>query len=239
MDTLNIIVTGASRGIGFEIARLFAALGNHNIVAIARNADGLKQLKNACIKENIGARLHPIAFDFNSDDTYTNTLIPQIKQHINRIDIVINNAGYLVNKNFDSLTYDEMHDMVAVNFLAVAKLTQALIPLLNTSGAHFVNISSMGGFQGSAKFKGLSVYSATKAALASLTECLAEEYKDTKFSFNCLALGAVSTQMFNAAFPGYTAPTTAPKIAEFIVNFAINAHKHINGKIIPISTSTP
>jgi NAD(P)-dependent dehydrogenase (short-subunit alcohol dehydrogenase family) len=128
--------------------------------------------------------------------------------------------------------------MIHVNLSAPARLIQCLLPMMK-KGSHVVNISSMGGFQGSQKFPGLSIYSATKAGLASLTECLAEEYKGTGISFNCLALGATDTEMLNEAFPGYKAPFTAEEMASFIVDFALTKHKFMNGKIIPVTISTP
>jgi NAD(P)-dependent dehydrogenase (short-subunit alcohol dehydrogenase family) len=97
----------------------------------------------------------------------------------------------------------------------------------------------MGGYQGSVKFKGLSLYSATKAAIASLTECLATEYTNKNIFFNCLALGAVQTEMLNEVFPGYIAPLSAKEMAGFISQFAINGYKYFNGKVLPVSVSTP
>lgn len=239
MDNLNIVITGASQGVGFEVARQFAALGNNNIVAIARNEENLKKLKNACIKENIQAHLYPIAFDLNSNEPYTSTLIPFIMQNLSHVDILINNAGFLINKAFKDLSNSEMQEMVSTNFLSAAKLIRDIIPLINPAGGHVVNISSMGGFQGSMKFNGLSVYSASKAAIASLTECLAQEYIESKISFNCLALGAVDTEMFRKAFPTLNAPKTAEQVAKFIVQFAQNGSSYFNGKVIPVTTTTP
>jgi NAD(P)-dependent dehydrogenase (short-subunit alcohol dehydrogenase family) len=106
-------------------------------------------------------------------------------------------------------------------------------------GSHIVNIASMGGFQGSSKYKGLSYYSASKAALACLTECLATEFQESKIKVNCLALGAVQTEMFEAAFPGNKAPVKAHEMAEFIADFALKGHKFFNGKILPVATNNP
>ncbi len=97
----------------------------------------------------------------------------------------------------------------------------------------------MGGIQGSVKFPGLSIYSSSKAALATLTECLAEEYKDQKMAFNYLALGAVQTEMLEEAFPEYRAPLSANEMAEFIVHFSLQGYNYFNGKILPVSISTP
>lgn len=235
---MNIVITGASKGIGFEVARLFAARENNNIVAIARSEQKLKDLKNACIKENIQAHLYPIIFDLEQVELIGNTLVPQIKQHIGTVDILINNAGFLVNKPFEQLTVEDIDRMAKVNYISALNLTKELIHSIS-QGGHIVNISSMGGFQGSQKYSGLSVYASSKAALASLTECLAEEYKQKGISFNCLALGATDTEMLRQAFPGYKAPINATGMAEFIVDFAINGKKYFNGKILPVTTTNP
>ncbi len=235
---MNIIVTGASRGIGFELAKRFAANGNHNILAISRDSDKLKLLKNACIRENVEAHLYPIPFDLASGDNLDPNLLNLIQSHIPHVDILINNAGYLSNKPLHQLSDNDLWQMIKVNFAAPAQLIRLVLPLMRP-GSHVVNIGSMGGFQGSAKFAGLSVYSSTKAALASLTECLAEELKETGVSFNCLALGAVSTEMLAEAFPGYKAPLNAQEIAKFIADFSLAGNKYFNGKVIPVSMSTP
>ena len=97
----------------------------------------------------------------------------------------------------------------------------------------------MGGFQGSAKYSGLSYYSASKAALACLTECLANEFTGFGISVNCLALGSVQTEMLNEAFPGYKAPVDAKQMAEYISGFALTGHKFFNGKILPVAIGNP
>lgn len=238
-NSLNVLITGASRGIGFEVARRFAALGNHNIVAIARQADGLKNLKNACIKENIQAHLYPIAFDLSSPEPYAQVLLPQIGQYVSEIDIVINNAGCLINRPFEELSEADMTEMMQVNFLAAARLTRAVLPMMRPRGGHVLNVSSMGGFQGSPKFCGLSMYSASKAAMVALTECLAEEYKDSPITFNCLTIGSVATEMFCQAFPGLQAQQQADDMAKFVADFAINGPRYFSGKVLPVSLGTP
>ena len=235
---MNIIITGASKGIGYELAKCFAAHGAHNIVAISRNGNGLKQLKSACIRENIEAHLYPIPFDLIANESLAPSLLDQIKSHISDIDILVNNAGYLVNNTLQQLSDADMWRMIRVNLAMPAQLIRMLLPMMKP-GSHVVNIGSMGGFQGSVKFSGLSVYSATKAALASLTECLAEELKETGISFNCLALGAVNTEMLAEAFPGYDAPLNAEVMSRFIANFALTGNRYFNGKVIPVSTTTP
>ena len=104
---------------------------------------------------------------------------------------------------------------------------------------HVVNIASMGGIQGSLKFSGLSAYSSTKGALITLTECLAEEYKNKNVSFNAIAFGAVQTEMLSEAFPNYKAPLTAAEAAKFVGDFAVNGQKYFNGKVLQMALSTP
>ncbi|NVO09576.1 MAG: SDR family oxidoreductase [Bacteroidales bacterium] len=235
---MNIIITGASRGIGYETAKRFAAIGDNNIIVIARNEPKLNELKNECTHENTKTQLFPIVFDLENSNSYKDDLVVEIKKYISTIDIVINNAGLLINKPFDKLTDSDIDRMIQLNLTSPVKLIKSLFPLMNRP-AHIVNISSMGGFQGSQKFQGLAVYSAAKAGLASLTECLAEEYKNTGLVFNCLAIGSTDTEMLREAFPGYQATFKTAEMADFIVDFAINKSKFFNGKIIPVSISNP
>ncbi|MFT7119696.1 MAG: 3-oxoacyl-[acyl-carrier protein] reductase, partial [Flavobacteriales bacterium] len=155
-----------------------------------------------------------------------------------RIDILIHNAGMLVNKAFEQLTPADFQQCYAVNVFGVAALTQALMPAMNKQ-THVVAISSMGGIQGSAKFPGLAAYSSAKAAVITLFELLAEEYKENGPSFNTLALGAVQTEMLEEAFPGYKAPLTATEMASYIMDFALTGNKFYNGKTLQVSASTP
>jgi NAD(P)-dependent dehydrogenase (short-subunit alcohol dehydrogenase family) len=106
-------------------------------------------------------------------------------------------------------------------------------------GSHIVNISSMGGYQGTSKYPGLSYYSASKAALAILSECLAVEFRELGIKVNCLALGSVQTEMFSEAFPGHRASVSAEDMGEFIAEFALTGHKVFNGKILPVAISNP
>jgi len=235
---MNIIITGASRGIGYEIAKRFAAIADNNILAIARNKANLEELKKVCAQENSQGLVIPIVFDLEKTNLYESVLLKEIKTCIGEIDILINNAGLLFNKPFEKLSSVEIERMIQLNLTAPIQLIQSLLPIMNKP-SHIVNISSMGGFQGSQKFPGLTVYSAAKAGLASLTECLAEEYKESGISFNCLAIGATDTEMLREAFPGYKPPFKASEMADFIVDFALNKHKFFNGKIIPVTISTP
>ncbi len=236
---MNIIVTGASRGIGYELVKLFSANTNNTVLAISRNSQKLEQLKKECLSLNNSAKVIPIACDL-SDKKSLDNLIPEVKKHIKTVNVLINNAGALVNKPFSEITKEDLEYVYGVNVFSVVQLIQGVFPLMETvQRSHIVNISSIGGLQGSLKFAGLSAYSSSKAALACLTECLAEEFKEKNIAFNCLALGAAQTEMLNEAFPGYKAPLSASQMAEFIAHFSLTAHQYMNGKIIPVSLSNP
>ena len=231
---MNIIITGASKGIGYELCRKFIEDGNHNIITISRSVEAFNE---QIFPDNKKHNLWHIGLDLTKTN-FKETLLPKIVERLKNIDIIINNAGLLINKPFFELSDDDYDNMFDLNVKSTFRLIRDLLPIINM-GAHIVNISSMGGFQGSAKFPGLSLYSASKGALAVLTECLAEEFKDKGISANALALGAVQTKMLSTAFPGYKAPLSASEMADFIYDFALNGHKYFNGKILPVSLSTP
>lgn len=223
----HVVILGASQGIGAELVKYFSAQPDTIVTALSRN---LMRMNLEFKQKNVNS----YALDISKD------VAIQIKaiQFVSPIDILINNAGFLIHKPFEMLTHEDFQLSYQTNVIGIMESTQALLPRLSTD-AHIINISSMGGFQGSLKFAGLTAYSTSKAALCSFTELFAEEYKNTGLRMNCLCLGAVQTQMLSAAFPGYKAPTSAKQMAEFIANFALQAGKLMNGKIIAVSSSNP
>jgi len=234
---MNIVITGASNGVGFEAVLELILNSGHQVVALARSENKLKGLHEIAKELNPDCKLFTIKFDILHDD-YPDGLIPFIKTHLQSVDILINNAGVLINKPFTDLTQLDFAAMLQSNFLGHVKMIQNLIPLMNPN-AHIVNIGSMGGFQGSVKFPGMSAYSASKAALHALTECLALELADRNIKVNCLALGSAQTEMLEAAFRDYKSPVMAFEMGKFIADFALTGHKFFNGKILPVAVSTP
>jgi len=234
---MDIIITGASRGIGFETVKLFSKDRQNNIFALARGKEGLEKLQKVC-KENSGTEnVHVFPFDLVKGN-YRNSLVPEILKRMDKIDILVNNAGLLIHKPFELMEEIDFDRLFQANVKSVFNITKYLHPYFSKN-AHIVNIGSMGGFQGSVKFPGLSLYSASKGALAILTECLAEEFKERQIKVNCLALGSAQTEMLDAAFPGYRAPLSAEEMAAFIADFSLYGHRWFNGKILPVSVSTP
>ncbi|MCP4978732.1 MAG: SDR family oxidoreductase [Maribacter sp.] len=224
----NVIITGTSRGIGFEMVQLLANEG-HKVLALSRNEKTINQLK------------HKNIFSFSFDITKNEDLKKVdefLKSNWDSVDVLINNAGRLLNQPFLETESDAFEAVYKVNVFGLANLTKLVLPRMPKNG-HVVTISSMGGVQGSIKFPGLSAYSSSKGAVITLTELWAEEFKETGPSFNVLALGAVQTEMLEEAFPGYKAPTTAFEMASYIKDFALTGHKMYNGKLLQVSSSTP
>ena len=223
----NIIITGTSRGIGFELVQLFAQEG-HQVLALSRNVKPVDDLGLS--------NVHAFPFDLGNPSDFEKVSHFLEQWHV--VDVLINNAGRLLNKPFSKTTAEEFEAVYKVNVFGVAEMTKTVLPMMGKEG-HVVTVSSMGGVQGSMKFPGLSAYSSSKGAVITLTELLAEEYKETGPSFNVLALGAVQTEMLEEAFPGYKAPTTAMEMAAYIKDFALNGQKLYNGKLLQVSNSTP
>ncbi|WP_299006889.1 SDR family oxidoreductase [uncultured Tenacibaculum sp.] len=224
----NIVITGTSRGIGFELAQQFANQG-HLVLALSRNTKPLEQINHSNITT--------ISVDLSNENDIKKA-VDFVSIEWKKVDILINNAGKLINKPFEQLTTQDFEEVYKVNVFAVAQLTKNLLPFMQ-QGSHVVTVSSMGGIQGSMKFPGLAAYSSAKGAVITLSELLAEEYKEQQIAFNVLALGAVQTEMLEEAFPGYEAPLSAKEMANYIFDFALTGNKYYNGKVLQVSSSTP
>jgi len=224
----NVVITGTSRGIGFELAKQFAENG-HKVLALSRNTKPLQNFNHKNIK------VISVDLSINSD---LNKVSDFIKSNWKHVDILINNAGKLINKPFLDLSSDDFLEVYKVNVFAVAELTKLMIPFME-KGSHVITVSSMGGIQGSMKFPGLAAYSSAKGAVITLSELLAEEYKEQQIAFNILALGAVQTEMLAEAFPDYKAPLSASEMANYIFDFSLTGNKFYNGKVLQVSSTTP
>jgi len=234
-----ILISGASRGMGASLAYKLTASG-HKVVLVSRNRIGLEKVVNQC-NEKAGEELaHSIPFDLSDLGDLEEEFLSHLGGISGKLDALINNAGKLINKPFSEISISEGRALFEANFFAPAALTRICLPFLRDSSLkHIVNISSMGGFQGSAKYPGLSYYSASKAALGNLTECLAEELIEEGISVNALALGAVQTEMLGEAFPGYKAPLGPDQMADFLSWFILEGSRFFNGKVLPVALSTP
>ena len=234
---MNVVITGASSGVGFESVLELTAIGSNKVVALARSEDKLSKLQEIALALNPDCFLYSAKFDIVHDD-YETGLIPFIKDRMGSVDVLINNAGSLINKPFMEISQLDFAEMLQNNLLGHVKMIQNIVPLMSP-GSHIVNIGSMGGFQGSEKFPGLTAYSASKAALHILTECLSMELANREISVNCLALGSAQTEMLEKAFPDYQSPVMAVEMGKYIADFALTGQKFFNGKIIPVAHNTP
>ena len=226
---MNVIVTGCSRGIGLELVKILSF--NHKVYAISRDISFMDNISDKANPNNI----IPLSFDLLKIKKEEFDKVISSK----RIDVLINNAGCLINKEFMNLSELDYRQMMDVNFYAPLKMIQFSLDKLSKANGQVLNIGSIGGVQGSSKFPGLSIYSSSKGALSILTECLAVELSDVNIKINCLALGAVQTEMLNQAFPGYKAEISANQMAQYVVNFIHNGSSLSNGLIIPVKKSNP
>jgi len=231
---MNIIVNGASKGIGRAVVLQMAADKDNQLLATGRNEAKLKELQMECLNENVTY----LRMDITGMNKEMAAIKDLIYNRFSRVDILINMAGSLIVSDFMKMHDDDFRSLMEANFFGPANLIKLVVPLM-PEGAHIVNISSMGGFQGSSKYRGLAVYSASKAALSCLSECLAGELNESGISVNCLALGSVQTGMFEKAFPGFKAPVSPEGMAEFISYFAVNGNKFFNGKVLPVAVNNP
>lgn len=243
---MNIVVTGASRGIGYQTALFLAKNKANHVYALSRDAGGLAQLQKE-VKALVNGGKVTICVGDIGHDNFLEGVKSQIEADGNSLQCVINNAGLLAYKPFDELTTEEWRSIYEVNVIAPMRIVKAFLPLMKLSQnieatnfrAHIVNIGSIGGVQGSVKFKGLSAYSSSKGALSVMSECMAEEFKDDGIAVNCLALGSVETEMFHRAFPGFEASMQAEEIGGYIGEFAMNGLRYYNGKVLSVSLGTP
>ena len=222
----TIVVTGSSKGIGRELA-LQAGEKGHCVFALSRNVTSLQATSGVI----------PLQVDL-SDTKSVQQAVNEIQSTTDTVDVLINNAGILLHKPFLETTSEDFQMVFETNVFGLVSITQALLPFMKVN-SHVVNISSMGGIGGSSKFAGLSAYSSSKGAVSILTELLAEEFKATGPKFNALALGAVQTEMLTQAFPEFKAPIQANEMADYILQFALEGHRYFNGKVLPVSSSTP
>ena len=225
---MNVVITGISKGLG-------------------------RALMNTFIKDEKISKIYGITSSSLSDEVIdhkvtlikVNFLEPDFETEILKviedtpIHILINNAGYLKYEKFTDFNIQNYQKTFQINFQAPATIIHALLTNLINGKAHVINIGSMGGFQGSSKFPGLATYSASKSALSTLTECLAEEFKEEGVKFNCLALGAVNTEMLRTAFPGFTTDTTPELMAKLIKDFSLNWGLQVNGQVYSMTAGNP
>lgn len=234
---MNIIVTGAGKGIGYEMVKILCRHKQNHILALSRKMVDLKDLIEDCLRQTPEAKITPYEFDLNQFDFYP-FIAQRMETILHKVDIIIHNAGRLISRPFEEMEQGDFDEMMNINVKAPYFFTQAMLPLMG-KGAHIVMISSIGGVQRLKKFPGLTVYSTGKGALATLTECLAAELAEKEIKVNCLAIGSAQTKMFEKAHPGARANLTPQQMAAYISEFAVSGQKYFNGKVIEVDMSLP
>ncbi len=194
------LITGASTGIGYELAKLFAADG-HNLVLVARNAAKLQTAADD-LHRQFSITATPIAKDLSSPAAVTE-LAADLQNRDLVIDTLVNNAGFGAAGPFVKINTDAQLDMLQVNIISLVHLTRLLLPAMiqrNTGG--LLNISSTAAFQPGPY---MAVYYASKAFVLSFTEALAEELRLTNVHVSALCPGPTRTQFQDRAGIGDSA----------------------------------
>ena len=233
----NIILTGAGSGIGFYTALNLLKKSANTVLGVSRTADNLEALRKEAAA--LPGKLHILSYDV-TDYSYEALDAKLSEIGMDKLDVLINNAAGLVQKSFEDHDAEDYRDLMEVNYIAPAMLIRHMLPMLKRSGnAHVVNISSVAGFQGTSKYPGITAYAGSKAAIISLTECLAQEFIEDGIRVNAVAFGSVQTRMLEKNFPGVKAPVTAQQAGRFLSRLALEGHEVHNGKIIPATVMTP
>ncbi len=226
-----IIVAGAGKGIGLAVVKnILAEFPEKKILAISRNTSNLDFFKNT-------GHLIVVNADLASLSTENIKFINSQIQTDNLKGIIFT-AGVLDKYPIPEIKKENFESIFQNNLWSFIELIKSVYSSINST-THIVSIGSMGGITGTQKFKGMSLYSTSKAALSLFTECLAEELKEIGASANCLAIGAVNTEMMKKAFPDYSANIDPESMAEFIVDFTINRKNLFNGQVIPVTSTNP
>lgn len=227
----KVVVTGAGKGLGAATVKALLAVPGTMVYAVSRDLEGLMASTDGL------PGLIPVQLDLLDDDA-AGKLAERIGGE--RVHALIHNAGILHKAEMGTHDRSRLDRLFRTNVIVPLEISQALAPNLEGEPpGHIVHIGSMGGFQDSVKFPGLVAYSASKAALACMAQCLAEEFKERGIRSNCLAIGSVDTAMLRNAFPGSAAGSSAEAMGTYVAEFALDGHNMFNGKVLPVAATTP
>jgi short-subunit dehydrogenase len=188
------LITGASSGMGYEYAKLFARDGK-NIVVLARSRDKLEGLKQDLEKQH-GTKVMVLVKDL-SDPKASQEVFSELEKAGISIDVLVNNAGYDVYGLFSVTDWQKEAEMIQVNILALTQLTKLFLKkMIEKKSGKILNISSMGGLIPCAWS---SAYSGTKYYVLGFSNALAHELKGTGVSVTCFCPGNTRTLFFQRA----------------------------------------
>ncbi|HEX4786176.1 MAG TPA: SDR family oxidoreductase [Candidatus Sulfotelmatobacter sp.] len=183
----TVLITGASGGIGYELAKLFAR-DQHDLVLVARSAEKLSQV--AAELQAHGVTVKTIVLDL-ALPVAPKFLYDQLQRENIAIDILVNNAGYGAFGEFDAMPEEEILGQIHLNITALTQLTHLFLPaMLQRHAGRIMNVASTAAFQPGPL---MAVYYATKAYVLSFSEALANEVRKSGVTVTCFCPGATHT----------------------------------------------
>ncbi|MEG0857821.1 MAG: SDR family oxidoreductase [Terrisporobacter sp.] len=189
----HVLITGATAGIGYELAKLFAIDG-YNLILIARNKDKLIQAKKQLEMYNINVDI--LSVDLSVDNSCEKVFTFVDEKNLT-VDILINNAGVGSFGEFTSISMKKELELIDINIRALTELTKHfLYKMVGNENGAIMNVASTAAFCAGPK---MAAYYASKAYVLNLTEALNEEVKDKGVKVSCLCPGAVNTEFQNKA----------------------------------------
>ena len=187
-NTSTVLITGASSGIGCELAKLFAK-DHHNLVLIARSGPKLSQFADE-LQRQFGVSVKPIALDL-ATPTAPQLLFDQLRREGIAVNVLVNNAGYGKLGEFPEVPLEESLGQIQLNVTALTCLTRLFLgPMLQLRSGKIMNVASTAGFQPGPL---MAVHYATKAYVISFSEALANELANKGVTVTCLCPGATDT----------------------------------------------
>jgi NAD(P)-dependent dehydrogenase (short-subunit alcohol dehydrogenase family) len=231
------LITGAGRGIGAATARLLASRG----VKVALMARTLVQVEAqaSAIEKEFGAGCALALVGDVSDEKFLQESFARIKATFGPVSILVNNAGVLLRAPLTETSLADWEKVMRVNVTAAFLCSKYAIPQMREAGhGAIVNVSSLSGIRSALKFPGFSAYIASKHALVGLTEGLSVEVKSLGIRVNCIAPGAVDTQMLRSADPSLKTKTQPEEIAQIITYLCDDHASHVlTGSVIEVNTN--
>jgi NAD(P)-dependent dehydrogenase (short-subunit alcohol dehydrogenase family) len=224
------IVTGGGRGIGAATAELLASHGARVMLA-SRTESEIRNI--ASVIANSGW----CPTDVSSESQVT-SLFNQTLERMGPVDILVNCAAVLSSESVESLSLDAWNEIQAINITGTFLCCREAFRQMKGRGGAIVNVSSLGGVQGTEKFPGYSAYTTSKYAVIGLTESLAVEARSQNIRVNCVAPGAVDTQMLKKAAPELKTKTSPLDIANIILFLCDESRSaSLNGTVIPVHSN--
>jgi uncharacterized protein len=183
----TVLITGASGGIGYELAKLFAR-DHHNLVLVARSGDKLAQIAKELEAPGVSVKIVPLDL---TDAPAPRFLFDQLHREGVKIDILVNNAGFGAYGEFAQMPDNEILGQISLNITALTQLTRLFLPpMVAQHSGRIMNVASTAGFQPGPL---MAVYYATKAYVISFSEAIANELRNSGVTVTCFCPGATET----------------------------------------------